>query len=40
MAGRYVAFKYMGYTLWSYHQGYTRLDRGQWNLFDLALNGQ
>jgi hypothetical protein len=40
MAGRYVGFKYMGYTLWSYREGYTRLDRGQWNLFDLALNGR
>lgn len=26
MTGRYVAFKYMGYTLWSYRQGYARLD--------------
>jgi aminoglycoside phosphotransferase (APT) family kinase protein len=40
MAGRYIAFKYMGYTLWSYRQGYSRLDRRQWELFDLALNGR
>lgn len=40
MASRYVGFKYMGYTLWSYRQGYARLDRGQWDLFDLALNGR
>lgn len=39
MASRYVAFKYMGYTLWASRDGGDPLLRGQWNLFDLALNG-
>ena len=39
MARRYVAFKYLGYTMWAYRNGGTTLDEGQWDLFETAVEG-
>jgi hypothetical protein len=39
MARRYVAFKYLGYTMWAYRNGGTTLEEGQWDLFEMAVEG-
>lgn len=39
-ASRYVAFKYLGYTMWAYRNGGAPLARGRWELFETAMRGR
>ncbi len=39
MARRYVAFKYLGYTMWSSRNGGPPLAPGGWELFEMAVAG-